>query len=67
MANLLPADYIIMFVAPSIYKVTSANTTTDTNDSDADPLTGNSPVTTITSGESEQNNRRWFIQASNHR
>ncbi|HUN16071.1 MAG TPA: SdrD B-like domain-containing protein, partial [Saprospiraceae bacterium] len=52
--NLLPADYIVMFMAPATYKVTSANTTTDTNDSDADPLTGNTPVTTITSGESEQ-------------
>ncbi|MBK7226297.1 MAG: PPXXXP-CTERM sorting domain-containing protein [Saprospiraceae bacterium] len=52
--NLAPADYIVMFMAPTTYKVTSANTTTDTNDSDADPITGNAPVTTLTSGESEQ-------------
>jgi hypothetical protein len=36
--NLAPGDYIVMFMAPLLhYKVTSANTTTDANDSDADP------------------------------
>jgi hypothetical protein len=36
------------------YKVTSANTTTDANDSDADPATGNAPLTNLVSGESDQ-------------
>jgi serine-aspartate repeat-containing protein C/D/E len=36
------------------YKVTSANTTGDALDSDIDAVTGNSPLTNLVSGESDQ-------------
>jgi hypothetical protein len=38
----------------SNYNETSANTTTDGSDSDADPTTGNAPLTNLVSGESDQ-------------
>ncbi|MBK7227138.1 MAG: hypothetical protein IPH96_17645 [Saprospiraceae bacterium] len=43
-----------MFMTPSGYNETSANTTTDGSDSDADPATGNAPLTNLVSGESDQ-------------
>ncbi|MBK7226292.1 MAG: T9SS type A sorting domain-containing protein [Saprospiraceae bacterium] len=53
-SNLAPGDYIVMFMTPAGYNETSANTTTDGNDSDADPATGNAPLTNLVSGESDQ-------------
>ena len=53
-SNLTPADYIVTFVTPLNYKVTSANTTGDALDSDIDAVTGNSPLTNLVSGESDQ-------------
>jgi hypothetical protein len=53
-SNLAPGDYIVMFMTPAGYNETSANTTTDGNDSDADPTTGNAPLTNLVSGESDQ-------------
>ncbi|MBK8737149.1 MAG: hypothetical protein IPL98_15070 [Saprospiraceae bacterium] len=52
--NLAPGDYIVMFMTPTGYNETTPNTTTDANDSDADPATGNSPLTNLVSGESDQ-------------
>ena len=45
-----------MFVRPSGYDLTKkdASGSNDTNDSDADPTTGNAPVVTLVSGESNQ-------------
>ncbi|MBK9994325.1 MAG: hypothetical protein IPP01_10165 [Saprospiraceae bacterium] len=43
-----------MFMTPAGYNETTPNTTTDANDSDADPATGNSPLTNLVSGESDQ-------------
>jgi serine-aspartate repeat-containing protein C/D/E len=53
-SNLAPGDYIVMFMTPAGYNETSANTTTDGSDSDADPATGNAPLTNLVSGESDQ-------------
>ena len=53
-SNLAPGDYIVMFMTPAGYNETTPNTTTDANDSDADPATGNSPLTNLVSGESDQ-------------
>ncbi|MBK7226299.1 MAG: hypothetical protein IPH96_13180 [Saprospiraceae bacterium] len=53
-SNLVPGDYIVTFVTPLNYKVTSANTTGDALDSDIDAVTGNSPLTNLVSGESDQ-------------
>ncbi|MBK6700110.1 MAG: T9SS type A sorting domain-containing protein [Saprospiraceae bacterium] len=54
--NLAPGSYIVMFVRPSGYDLTKkdASGSNDTNDSDADPTTGNAPVVTLVSGESNQ-------------
>jgi hypothetical protein len=52
--NLAPGDYIVMFMTPTGYNETTPNTTADNNDSDADPTTGNAPVTNLVSGESDQ-------------
>ncbi|MBK8737151.1 MAG: hypothetical protein IPL98_15080 [Saprospiraceae bacterium] len=52
--NLAPGDYIVMFMTPTGYNETTPNTTADNNDSDADPTTGNSPLTNLVSGESDQ-------------
>jgi serine-aspartate repeat-containing protein C/D/E len=41
-------------MTPAGYNETSPNTTDDTNDSDADPVTGNAPLTNLVSGESDQ-------------
>ncbi|MBK8737150.1 MAG: hypothetical protein IPL98_15075 [Saprospiraceae bacterium] len=41
-------------MTPTGYNETTPNTTADTNDSDADPTTGNAPVTNLVSGESDQ-------------
>ena len=53
--NLLPGDYQVQFVIPSGNEFTQANVTTpganDSNDSDANPLTGLSPIITLVSDE----------------
>ena len=52
--NLAPGDYIVMFMAPTGYKITTQDATGDTQDSDANTLTGNTVVTNLVSGESDQ-------------
>jgi serine-aspartate repeat-containing protein C/D/E len=52
--NLAPGDYIVMFMTPTGYNETSANTTTDTNDSDADPVDWKCTIDKLVSGESDQ-------------
>ena len=52
--NLIPGDYYLEFVLPSGYAFTYAdNSTSDLNDSDANPATGQTAVTTLTAGEND--------------
>ncbi|MBN1177984.1 MAG: VCBS repeat-containing protein [Anaerolineae bacterium] len=52
-SSLLPGDYYLIFVAPTGYTFTSANAGGDTIDSDANPATGRTATTTLSSGESD--------------
>ncbi len=52
--NLLPNDYYVEFVPPTGYALTFDNSgVTDLDDSDADPVTGQTAVTTLTAGEND--------------
>ncbi|MCB8925924.1 MAG: carboxypeptidase regulatory-like domain-containing protein [Ardenticatenaceae bacterium] len=52
--NLLPGDYYVEFVPPAGYALTLANSgVTDLDDSDADPVSGQTAVTTLTAGEND--------------
>ncbi len=52
--NLLPGDYFVEFVPPTGYALTLANRgTSDLDDSDADPMTGRTAVTTLNAGEND--------------
>jgi protocatechuate 3,4-dioxygenase beta subunit len=78
--NLLPGDYYVEFVPPTGYALTFANSgVTDLDDSDADPVTGQTAVTTLTAGENDPTwdaglyqtlrlgNRVWFDVNNNGR
>jgi len=56
--DLLPGDYYVVFTPPAGYKLSPQDATnnqsptaSDQIDSDADPVTGQTEVTTLTSGE----------------
>ncbi|MBK7894234.1 MAG: carboxypeptidase regulatory-like domain-containing protein [Anaerolineaceae bacterium] len=52
--NLLPGDYYVGFMPPANYALTFANSgVTDLDDSDADPVSGQTAVTTLTAGEND--------------
>ncbi|MCB8975991.1 MAG: carboxypeptidase regulatory-like domain-containing protein [Ardenticatenaceae bacterium] len=52
--NLLPGDYYVEFVPPAGYALTFDNSgVTDLDDSDADPVSGQTAVTTLTAGEND--------------
>ncbi|NJP06540.1 MAG: DUF11 domain-containing protein [Chloroflexaceae bacterium] len=52
--NLLPGDYYVTFVPPSGYNISPPNAgTNDAADSDADPTTGATTVTTLDPGEDD--------------
>ncbi|MAU00242.1 MAG: hypothetical protein CL608_24140 [Anaerolineaceae bacterium] len=52
--NLLPGDYYVEFVPPTGYALTFDNSgVTDLDDSDADPVSGQTAVTTLTAGEND--------------
>ena len=51
--DLQPGDYIVEFVAPAGTTFTTANQGDDASDSDADETTGQSPVITLASGDSD--------------
>ncbi len=52
--NLVPGDYYVEFTAPTGYKVSPQDQgNNDSNDSDINPATGRTPVTTLISGESD--------------
>ncbi len=52
--DLIPGDYFVEFVRPAGYQFTSANEgADDALDSDADPLTGRTQITTLISGEND--------------
>ena len=52
--NLLPGDYYVEFVPPTGYALTFAdNGVTDLDDSDANAVTGQTAVTTLTAGEND--------------
>ncbi len=76
--NLLPNDYYVEFVPPTGYALTFDNSgVTDLDDSDADPVTGQTAVTTLTAGENDPTwdaglyqtvrlgNRVWFDANNN--
>ncbi|WP_420631305.1 SdrD B-like domain-containing protein [Candidatus Leptofilum sp.] len=76
--NLIPGDYYLEFVLPSGYAFTYAdNSASDLNDSDANPATGQTAVTTLTAGENDPTwdaglyqtvrlgNRVWFDTNNN--
>ncbi|MEM7531354.1 MAG: SdrD B-like domain-containing protein [Chloroflexota bacterium] len=53
-ADLLPGDYYVQFTAPAGYVASPQNASNnDSADSDADPVTGVTAVTTLTSGEND--------------
>ncbi|SOE20437.1 conserved repeat domain-containing protein/gliding motility-associated C-terminal domain-containing protein [Spirosomataceae bacterium TFI 002] len=54
--NLTPGDYVVVFGKPSGFEPTTPNSIngTDSNDSDADPSTGASPIVTLTSGQTNR-------------
>ena len=52
--NLVPGDYYVEFTAPTGYKVSPQDQgNNDSNDSDINPATGRTPVTTLISGEND--------------
>ncbi|MBK8900438.1 MAG: carboxypeptidase regulatory-like domain-containing protein [Anaerolineaceae bacterium] len=52
--NLLPNDYFVEFIPPAGYALTYDNSgVTDLDDSDADPVSGQTAVTTLTAGEND--------------
>ncbi|MBK9994328.1 MAG: hypothetical protein IPP01_10180 [Saprospiraceae bacterium] len=59
-------DYMVMFMTPTGYNETTPNTTADNNDSDADPATGNAPLTNLVSRESDQTIDAGIYRPSNN-
>ncbi len=51
--NLTPGDYYVEFVEPTDYDFTDQDQGSDAADSDADPTTGKTAVTTLISGETD--------------
>jgi len=52
-SNLVPGDYIVVFETPNLFDPSTPNQGDDASDSDADPTTGQSPVTNLESGEND--------------
>ncbi|MBU1669209.1 hypothetical protein KKC13_12390 [bacterium] len=51
--NLVPNDYCVGFEVPNGYAITTQDSTEDRNDSDVNPLTNKTIVTTLISGEND--------------
>lgn len=51
--DLYPGSYYLEFIPPEGYIPSPMDTTGDTTDSDADPLTGLTPITTLDPGEND--------------
>ncbi|MGB0929214.1 MAG: SdrD B-like domain-containing protein, partial [Chitinophagales bacterium] len=61
--NLEPGDYYVVFTAPTGFEATSQNDgSTDANDSDADPITGQSHTTNLVEGEHDPTLDAGFYQ-----
>ncbi|MEZ4984509.1 MAG: SdrD B-like domain-containing protein [Saprospiraceae bacterium] len=61
--DLTPGDYIVKFTAPTGYEPTADNQGNDTSDSDADEMTGRSPIVNLASGENDPTIDAGFIPA----
>jgi choice-of-anchor A domain-containing protein len=51
--NLMPGDYWVSFAPPSGYRISPQDQGDDASDSDADPATGSTVVTTLEPGETD--------------
>ncbi len=62
--GLAPGNYVVGFVTPTGYQPTTENAGNDTQDSDADPVTGYTGTINLVSGEADDTNDAGFIQLS---
>lgn len=65
-SNLVPGNYMVTFSRPNDqYKSSPVNATGDTaRDSDADPISGSTPVTTVISGQNKNSLDAGFFRCS---
>jgi protocatechuate 3,4-dioxygenase beta subunit/predicted transcriptional regulator len=60
--GLVPGNYIVDFITPNGFTSSLANQGNDATDSDANPVNGQSPVVTLTSGETNNTIDAGFIE-----